>query len=194
MSTWEKYNKPRYVDAVKLTRFAMTRLGTSRDIYAAIGQPLVSRTDSALSHHITSSYQQENPDWHDEYGASDIIRYGVRDTQSLLFPYLSQRPSRESALDFLHHEHTMRQLAMAALQKEESLERLIRWAQRGTDVDPTIPSLEFPFHVGIPQPYGCPAAAIGNDNTPTKEFVDLSLLSGEVLIEALDHHGHFPEK
>lgn len=186
----EHYNKDRYVDAVKMTRFALDHLGSSKEIYETIGQPLVSRTDYALSHHITASYKEANPDWKDPHGADDIIRFGVRDTQGLLFPYLSRKTSRESALAFLHHERTMGHLAIAALRTEESFENLVRHVERDATIDPGATHIELPYGIA-PQESGCPAAAIGKNHQPTKEFVDLSTLSGEVLIEALDHHGRF---
>ncbi|HMS93509.1 MAG TPA: hypothetical protein PKD28_03920 [Candidatus Saccharibacteria bacterium] len=191
-TTWEHYNKDRYVDAVKITRFALDHLGSSGEIYEAIGHPLVSRTDSALSRHITISYREANPDYEDNHGADDIIRFGVRDTQGLLFPYLSRKTSRESALAFLHHDRTMGHLAIAALRTEESFEDLVRQVERDTAINPAAAHIELPFGIA-PQEHGCPAAAIGKDRKPTKEFIDLSILSGEVLIEALDHHGRFTD-
>lgn len=190
MNTWETYNKARYVDAVKMTRFALTQLGSSSRIYTDIGQPLVSRTDTALSHHIVGSYKGANPDWTDEHKADDIIHFGVRDTQALLFPHLAKRPSKEAALSFLHHERTMQHLALAALRTEDSFEGLVRRVERDQHINPDALHLTLPAGV-TPQSNGCPAAAVGQDRKPTKEFIDLSLLSGEVLIEALDHNGRF---
>ena len=191
-TTWEQYNKGRYVDAVKMTRFALDHLGTSEEIYEAIGTPLISRTDLALSGYITSSYKKANPEWKDSHGADDIIRFGVRDTQGLLFPYLSKKTTRESALAFLHHDRTMGHLALAALRTEESFGNLVRQVERDTTISPTATHVELPFGTTA-QESGCPAAAIGKDRKPTREFVDLSILSGEVLIEALGHHGRFKD-
>ena len=189
---WERYNKNRYVDAVKMTRFALDHLGSSEEIYATIGQPLVSRTDSALSWHIINSYREANPDWKDRHDAGEVIHDGVRDTQGLLFPYLSRKTSRESALTFLHHDRTMGHLALAALRTEESFENFIKQIERDTKINPAAAYLEFSSSIA-PQERGCPAAAIGKDRKPTKEFFDLSILSGEVLIEALDHNGRFTD-
>ena len=189
---WERYNKNRYVDAVKMTRFALDHLGSSEEIYATIGQPLVSRTDVTLSNHIATSYKEAHPTWEDTHGAGDIIRFGVRDTQNLLFPYLSIKTSRESALAFLHHDRTMGHLALAALRTEESFENLVRQVGQDKTISPAAAHIELPFDAS-PQERGCPAAAIGRDRKPTEEFINLSILSGEVLIEALNHHGRFTE-
>ena len=190
--SWERYNKDRYVDAVRMTRFALDHLGSSEEIYTAIGQPLVSRTDVALSSHITTSYKEAHPAWEDTHNAGDIIRFGVRDTQNLLFPFLSKKTSRESALAFLHHDRTIGHLALAALRTEESFENLVKQVEQNKTINPAAAHITLPFDA-TPQERGCPAAAIGKDRKPTKEFIDLSIFSGEVLIEALDHHGRFTE-
>ena len=194
MNTWEHYNRDRYVDAVKVTRFALSRLGTPRDIYADMHQPRVSRVSRTLGTHIIQSYRGEHPDWKDPHQAGDIIYFGVIDTHNLLHPYLSRASSRESAMNILHHERTMRHLALAARRRETEFNGLVRRvevATLGLPIDP--PHFKTPEGTTA-QTNGCPAASIGDDEAPTKEFVDFSLFSGEVLIEAIDHHKLFVNK
>lgn len=188
MSNVEGYNLERYTDSVKVVRFATANLGESDEIYEAIQRPLISRTSGALSGFIMSQYKEHNPEWHDQHEVRDIVHAGVRDTQSLLDPYLRKIELKDDALRFLHHERTLHHLAIAAMRTEESLGGFISQTERSTVIQPDAEYLK-PVVSLQPQTHGCPAARIGNTQKPSKEFADLSMLSGEVLIEAFAHHG-----
>ena len=188
MSNVDGYNLERYTDSVKVVRFAAATLGEPDEIYEAIQRPLISRTSSALSGFIMSQYKEHNPEWHDQHGVRDIVIAGVRDTQSLLDPYLRKIELKDDALRFLHHERTLHHLAIAAIRTEESLGGLISRTERSNAIRPDAEYLE-PVEPLQPQAHGCPAAHVGKAQKPSKEFTDLSMLSGEVLIEALTHHG-----
>lgn len=190
---WSRYDKNRYAETAKITRFATDELGSASDIYAAMKRPLVSRAASTLSGYILSRYRDTNPSWTDETNAQITITNGIVDIDNILFPFLSKRPSKESALAFLHHEHTTKMLGLTAIRDEGSLQELIN----RISTDPTTgsnmgESLVLPFSISA-QSAGCPAAAVGKDMQPSKEFIGLTHLTGEVLIEALDHHGRFPD-
>ena len=189
MADWKRYDKLRYADTARIAHFARTELGSSEELYEAIKRPLVSRTASTLGSHIMSTYHDRHPNWVDSHDSETTVQAGVRDTQDLLYPYLSKTGTRESALRFLNHEHTIRAISLVALRTEESLTNLIAQLEHAHVRVPRDEGLVFPFPVTAQQ-HGCPAAAVGESKEPSKEFVGLARLSGEVLIEALVHNGH----
>jgi hypothetical protein len=83
------------------------------------------------------------------------------------------------------------ELALAALRSEESLSGLIRYIKQPQSAHDFLPAPSLP---NANETIGCPAAALGRDKQPSKEFVDFTILSGSVLIAALDHHDRFHKK
>jgi hypothetical protein len=185
-----RYDIARYADAVHVVRHAVEQYGDRPDeTYRKIGAPLVSRLDGALTFEIISSYATAHPEWDElTHRVPAVIRNGIHDTNELLYPHLSMQPNREAAERFLRHERTQAHLALAALRSEESLSGLIRYIKQPQSAHDFLPAPSLP---NANETIGCPAAALGRDKQPSKEFVDFTILSGSVLIAALDHHDRF---
>lgn len=182
----------RYHDSKRLIGYAVSLDPVA--LYNDADTPLPSRLDAVITRTIVDRINEEERSLPTDDAITTVLRAGIRDTHTIIDPYLRKQESYDTALAFIDHPKTTQAIATLALRSEESLTNLIRMTQnnqrgiireRRTDYLETPPCS--PASLG-----GCPAAALERSGAVNPLFERFVKWSGRLALESLAHHNIAP--
>lgn len=159
--------------------------------YREAGSVLPSRIDTAVTNYVIEKAEESRlPIRYENANVTQILEYGLRDTRSLLLPYLHKQPSRAASLDFISHERTIQTIARLASFGEETFDYCVEQTFRQARLVPAGQSHMVSEYTSYPTSAseGCPAAWNENSDDVSPLFKKFVIWSGRIALESLIHH------